>query len=139
MRVILKENNDFFIRFDRGEEVVEGIKKFCEEQEIAAGFFLAIGAVNEIKLSHYDIETKKYNEKHFNQKLEIDHFFGNIAIMSQQIIIHAHGIFSDKNMKCFGGHVKSMRVAATCEIYLKAFKAALERLYSKEIGLNLIK
>lgn len=139
MKLILKENNKYVIRFDRGEEVIEGMEIFCQKRKINAGFFWGLGAAQKVALSHYDVGAKKYSDKIIHQKLEIISLLGNIARMKDQILIHAHGVFSDKNMRALAGHVKKLVVAATCEIFMESLKEKIERQYSQTIGLNLIK
>jgi len=138
MKLILKEKNKYVIRLDRGEEVIEGIEVFCQKHKIRAGFFYCIGAAQKVSLSHYDVNAKKYSDKIIQQKLEIISLLGNVAKMSGQILIHAHGIFSDKNMRALAGHVKKLVVAATCEIFMESLKGKIERRYDQTIGLNLM-
>ncbi len=139
MQLILKEKNEYIIRFDKGEELLAKIKKFCQQQKIKAATFTGLGACQQLVLSHYDVDKKKYSDLKIRQKMEIDNLSGLIAIMKKDTLIHLHGIFSDKGMNVRGGHVKSLVVAATCEVMLSKLNKKLEREYSKKIGLNLLK
>ncbi len=138
METILKEDNKFILRFDKDEEVINGLVSFCNESSITAGFFSGIGACKEVELSSYDVDKKEYFSKSFQEKLEIVSLTGNVAKMEEKTIIHCHGSFSDPNMELIGGHVKKLIVSATCEILLILFDGKIERKYSKDIGLNLL-
>lgn len=138
MKIIFEENKKYILRFDRGEEVLTKLTNFCEEKDIKAGFFNGIGATQKVELAWYDIDAKKYKEKNVSEKLEILNLSGNIAKMEEKTIIHCHGIFGNADMQTCGGHVKSLIVAATCEIFLETFDKKVERKYSEEIGLNLL-
>ncbi|PIP24007.1 MAG: DNA-binding protein [Candidatus Nealsonbacteria bacterium CG_4_10_14_0_2_um_filter_38_17] len=138
MKIILKENNKYIIRFDRNEEIIESLTNFCKEKNIKTGFFWGIGAAKEVDLEHYDIDKKEYSGKLIEEKLEIVDLVGNIAIMEGKIIIHFHGSFANSNLQLIGGHIKKLVIAATCEILLEVFEGKVERKYSEEIGLNLM-
>lgn len=139
MKTILKEKNKYVLRFDRGEEVVSLLKRFCEEENILSASFTGIGAVSQVKLGWYDVENKEYERKEFQEKLEIISLVGNTAKMKGEVIVHVHGSFGTKEFKSIAGHVDEMTVSATCEIVLKKFEGQIEREYNEEIGLNLMK
>ena len=139
MKIILEEKNRYILRFDKKEEVISELLKFCALKKINAGFFSGLGAIQETDLAWYDVDEKTYKEKTFNEKMEILNFIGNIAVMKGKTVIHCHGTFGSKDMETFGGHVKKIVVAATCEILLESFDGKIEREYSNEIGLNLLK
>lgn len=139
MKIILKDNRRYVLRFDKGEELIEGLISFCEAEKIEAGWFFGIGAVSEINVSHYDVDSKKYSDKEYKEKLEIISLLGNIAKMENKTIIHAHASFSNPEMEVVAGHVKKMIVGPTCEIFLIKLDGKIDREYSDEIGLNLMK
>ena len=145
MKIILKDDGKYVLRFDKGEELLEELIKFAEAEKIEAGWFLAIGAVSEITLSHYDLDAQKYSDKDYKEKLEIASLSGNIAKMknkeigAEKVIIHAHGSFSNPKMAVVAGHIKKLVVGPTCEVFLVKLDGKIERAYSDEIGLNLMK
>lgn len=139
MKLALQDNRRYFLRFDRGEEILESLRGFCAERNFKSGYFSAIGAVGKVVLMHYNPDTKKYSEKNFEQKLEIVNLSGNLSWHEEKPYLHAHGVFSDEEMKCFGGHLKETEVAATCEMFLIQTDGELNREFSDEIGLNLLK
>jgi len=139
MKLVLKDNNKYMLRFDRGEEVLACLKEFCAKEGIFAGSFSGLGAAEKITLMHYDIDTKKYSEKTFSEKLEIASLAGNVACKDGEIYLHAHGVFSNPSMAALAGHVKELTVAATCEMTLETFSGKVEREFSEGIGLNLFK
>jgi uncharacterized protein len=138
MKTILHEGNQYVLRFDRGEEVMEALKKFCQQESIDGGFFQGLGACDYLKLSSYDLSTKKYNDHEFNQTLEIANITGNVAIADSDVAIHMHGTFSDDDLRAIAGHVMAMRVAVTCEVHLIKFDQPMMRKLDSEIGLKLL-
>jgi len=139
MKLILKDGNQYVLRCDRREEVIDELKKFCTAKKIKTAQFWAIGAAKEVELAHYDVDKKRYSNKVIRQKLEIDSLIGNIAMMDGKIILHAHGVFSDQTMQAQAGHINRLIVAATCEIFLDILKGKIQRQHDKETGLNLLK
>lgn len=138
MKIILKEKNKYLLRFDPGEEAMEGLKNFCLAEKVRAGWFWGIGTARELTLSFYDIAAKEYRDKSFGGEMEIAGISGNVAERAGETIIHCHGVFSDSEMKSVAGHVKKITILATCEIFFEKFESSLKRQYDEETGLNLL-
>ena len=138
MKVILQDNNEYILSCAKGEEIIQELTRFCEEGSIEAAKFTIIGAINEVELAWYDVHNKKYETKTLKEDLEIAGLFGNIAVMDGNTMVHNHGVFSDRDMKVYGGHVNKAVVAAACEGMLTKLIGKIERKYSEEIGLNLM-
>ncbi len=119
--------------------MVAGLADFCREQEINAGSFTIIGAVSEVVLSYYNIESKKYEDKNIVENLEITGIIGNVAKLNSDVALHMHGTFSDRDMKVVGGHVKKMVVSGTGEVALTIYKGEITREFDEVSGLNLMK
>ena len=138
MKIINKQKDFYFLRFDLGEEAIGGIKEFCRKQKIKSAYFSVIGAVSEVLLSFYNLKTKKYEDKLVKKELEITTATGNITHLRQEIIIHCHGNFSDNKMTVVGGHVKKMVVSGTCEVVFSVMDKKIMRAYDERTGLNLM-
>ncbi len=139
MKLILQDNNQYILRFDRAEEMVQGIADFCRKHEISAGSFTIIGAVSEVTLSYYNLDSKKYEDKNSVENLEITGIIGNVAKLNGDIALHMHGTFSDRDMKVVGGHVKKMIVSGTGEVVLTVHEGEIIREFDESTGLNLMK
>ncbi|MCH7604475.1 DNA-binding protein [Patescibacteria group bacterium] len=137
MKLVLKDNRTYILRIDKGEDVIEEVTKFCNAETIQAGFFRAIGAASEITISWYNVHKKEYTDRHIQEDLEIISVTGNVAMLKGKSYVHAHGCLSNEAMEPVAGHIKQLRVAATCEVVLEALQGTVEREYSEEIGLNL--
>ncbi len=59
--------------------------------------------------------------------------------MKGETYIHLHINICDKELKSFGGHLNSAIVSATCEIIIDSIQGEVDREFSEEIGLNLLK
>lgn len=138
MKMILKDDRRYVLRFDRGEEVITSLQKFAQEENIKAATFSAIGAASEIIISWFDPEGKQYHDHALTKKLEIAALNGNIALLENQPIVHAHGSFSDVELHSRSGHVKKLIVSATCEVSLVVLSGEINRVLDPETGLNLM-
>ncbi len=126
------------IRLERGEKIIETLKNFCSKNKIKCGYFFGLGALGEVELAHYIVETKKYTSKILKQPLEIVNMSGNIATMNNEFYLHCHITLSDEKMKAIAGHLKEGIISATCEIVLVNLSATINRKYDEFTGLNLL-
>lgn len=117
---------------------MQGIKEFCKEHHIEAGFFHVIGAVGEVELAWYDLGAKQYVTALFQEDLEIVSLSGNITKRGDEIVVHNHGVFSNKAMETKGGHVNKVIISGACEITLVRLEGSIERAYDEDTGLNLM-
>jgi uncharacterized protein len=138
MKIILTDKEKIILRFDKGGDVIKELIKFSKKQNITTAHFTGLGACGSVTLSYYDLENKKYLDKTFDEDLEIVSLTGNVAKLKKETVIHAHGVFSDRNYQTVGGHVKELIVSATCEVHLTVLKGKMEREYDKKTGLNLL-
>jgi predicted DNA-binding protein with PD1-like motif len=139
MKVILEDERLLLLRFDKGENVLERLSDFFHEEQLTAALFTAIGAAAEVTLAYYDLVEKAYVDHELKEDLEIVSVTGNIGRMNEKPIIHAHGIFADRELQTYGGHIKKLIVSATCEVTLTILEGEIVRAHDEKTGLNLIK
>ncbi len=138
MKVILRDDHRYILRFDRGEDVIAELKQFALVEKIGVGTFSGIGTTDEIVIAWFDPDEKQYHDHHLTKKLEIVSLNGNITRLDGQPIVHAHGSFSDVELHNRSGHVKKLIVSATCEVSLIAMDGEIERKFDEESGLYLM-
>lgn len=134
-----KLGNKYFLRIDKGEEIVETLKVFCVQNEIKLGQITGLGATNRVTVGLFDPEKKEYHSKEFTGNFEIAPLTGNITTMAGEIYLHLHINICDSEHNSFGGHLNSALVSATFEAIIEKFDGAVEREMDSEIGLNLLK
>ena len=138
MKAIKTDANNYVLRIDPGEELIEQLRLFCEKEKIGGGWFWAIGAAGEVTLSFYNLETREYEDTVLLERLEIASLTGNLAMKKSELIIHAHGSLSSPDLKTYSGHVKKLLISGTCEVLLRAFDVPLTRASDPETGLNIL-
>jgi predicted DNA-binding protein with PD1-like motif len=138
MKVILNEKNYYVLRFDKDEDVIEGLNKFLTDQAISACFFYGIGACLMVDLGYFNIHLKEYRTKPIVDDMEILSFTGNGGMNGGKPALHAHGVFGRNDFTTIGGHVNKLVVSVTCEIFLTKLDGTLERKLNPDFNLNLL-
>lgn len=135
-------HNGFFLVFERGDDLIPTLARFCEDNDIHWAQFQAIGAVEDVEIGYYDLPTRAYRFRAEQGPFEVASMDGNISEMvGEEPVIHAHAVLSrcDDSLECIGGHLRSARVALTLELCLWEVTQPLIRERDDETGLNLIR
>ena len=138
MKIILKDDRRFVLRFDKDEEVIAGLGEFMKTQNIGACAFFGIGAAASVEFGYFNPFLKDYRKKPYVEELEIVSFSGNGSLNNGQPTIHSHGVFAKNDFTTLGGHVFKMAVSITCEIFLIKLDGQMNRGVNPEFNLNLL-
>lgn len=120
-------------------DLLEELNNFCNENNIKAGWVSVIGAVKNIKLGFYDQKKHEYVyldqddiyknnstsesiENVVSKPFEISSCTGNISIKDGKSFLHLHIIVSDREGKCFGGHLMPGTKLFAGEFTIQVFK-----------------
>jgi len=131
---------NWFCVLKKGEELVGSLNEFAKKEQIKGAWVFIIGACDELETGHYNLKTKSYKFKKYNQGLEILNIQGNLSWSGDEPVVHLHGTFAGEDGRSFGGHVKSLRVSATCEVFVHDWFGSdrIERKLDNSIGLKLL-
>jgi len=125
------------IKLEKGEDVLETLNTIVEKENIEAGFFTGIGALNKVKMGIF-IEGK-YEEIVIEDELEIVSLLGNVSLKDGKPFVHAHIIVSKRDGSAFGGHLlPGSIISVTCEVFLIKLKKPIKRGFDEEIKLYLL-
>ena len=133
-----KSVGNYTIILQKDEALIANLEGFCEAHDITAGFFHGLGGVMSVELGYYHLDRKEYEFQKLDEVLEIASLHGNIALKDGEPFVHAHGVFSDAELKTYAGHVKELVVGGTCEIHLQTFDGKWRREKDDATGLSLI-
>ena len=132
-----RENEKYFIKLEKGEEVIKTLTLFCYQNDIKSGIISGIGGANEVTVKFFDIDKKEYVPKDFSAKnFEILSLTGNVSLVEEKPFIHIHAIFGDSEYKIFGGHLSKAVIGITAEIEIRKTEHVLIRKPDSEFGLN---
>ena len=127
----------YFVRMDRGEEILTCLAELCRKEDIRLAQVDALGAVDQAAVSVYDVPTKTFYKKEFNEPMEISSLCGTVTRKGGQPYLHLHVTLCDKNLNAHGGHANALRVSATCEMIIRTLQGDVGRGLNEEIGLNM--
>ena len=128
-----------YVRFDRGEEIVNGLLELCKKDDIKSAIFSGIGGCSEAEIQTFIPETGSFETKKLTGMLELVSLNGNITTDDDENLYHhTHAVFSykDNGKHCvIGGHLKSVTVLYTAEIELRpVIGGIIKRKHDPETG-----
>lgn len=119
----------------KGDDLKKGLTAILKENKITAGIISGIGAVSQARIGYYNSQTKKYEEKTFNENLEVVSLNGNVSIKDGEAFMHMHVVFTDKDLKALGGHLFDA-VVYVFEFCIQSFEGKPHvRKYDDDTGL----
>ncbi|TRO54560.1 DNA-binding protein [Candidatus Bathyarchaeota archaeon] len=132
-------------RFDAGEDLYQNIKQVVVNHAVKAGMFMVIGAVDRAKYGFYHPVKKAYTNLSWEPTsdsslaLEIVNCTGNVALLDDDVVIHAHITFTGECGEIMGGHLlEGCRVNPTAELTLLKAEGVLRRKRNNELNLALL-
>ena len=132
-----KLGDTYFVRLDRGEEVLDRLTALCRKEGITLAQVDGLGAVDEATVCVYDVPTQSFFRKTFAEPMEISSLCGTVTQMNGDVYLHIHATVCDAQLNAHGGHVNSLRVAATCEITVRTLPGTVGRARDEAVGLNI--
>ena len=122
----------------RGISFVDELVKKAKRERIKTARVEAIGGVNKLKIAYFNHRTKKYEERSFNEFLEVTGILGNITMKDGKPFLHAHGTFGRKDASVVGGHILSATIFPLMEVVITQTKNRATRRFDERTGLNVI-
>ena len=132
-----KFGDTYIVRIDRGEEILASLTALSEKEDIRLAQVDGLGAIDHAMVCVYDVPTKTFFRKEFNEPMEISNLCGTVTRKEGKAYLHIHATLCDKELKAHGGHATELRVAATCEIVVRVLPGEVDRKLDENIGLNL--
>jgi uncharacterized protein len=130
--------SDYIVKLEVGDKVHEAIQDFCHKENITTGWITGLGAIKDISLGYYNLTTRKYQFKHYEEIYEVMGLIGNIALIEGKPFLHIHTSISDENNTVSAGHLEYATVAVTLELRITAYKESISRLFEEAVGLKLL-
>ena len=125
--------------FEKGDEVVEQLRAFAKQEQLAAATFTGIGAFSDVTLGFFERERKDYKRIALSEQVELLTLAGDIALKDGGPQVHAHVVVGKADGTAWGGHLLAGDVWPTLELVLVESPAELQRRVDEETGLPLIR
>lgn len=111
-----KFDNHYVVVMHRGEQVMAGLSRLFEAEQLHGGTFWGLGAVDQAELAVYDVPNQKYHKRLVEGVFEVTNLTGTIGMKGQERVVHAHMTIADERLTAIGGHLVEARVSGTMEI-----------------------
>ncbi|NLY21382.1 MAG: DNA-binding protein [Tissierellia bacterium] len=132
---IIEEDKRLIVRLQKGEEIVESLKKIIKEYNLVGGSVVGIGASDDIEVGCYNSATKEFKSTTFNDDYEITSLIGNVSRKDGEPYVHLHINFSDEEMHTRGGHLNRAVISVTCELFIDFIDEEIGRYLDEETGI----
>jgi hypothetical protein len=130
----------FVGRLPHGKDLITSIEDFCKASSIKMATFSVIGAVSSATLGAYDQKQQVYATFTQEGPLEIVSCTGNVSLLDQDPVIHAHVVLGTLEGKTIAGHIFSETILYAGEIDLQELIGTpLKRVHDHTTGLMLWK
>jgi predicted DNA-binding protein with PD1-like motif len=132
------QERTYALIFESGDEAISELQKFCNDYNLSASRFTAIGAFSKVTLGYFDWEKKDYEKIVIDEQVEVLTLAGDVTLHESKPKIHAHVVVGKRDGSAHGGHLLEARVRPTLEVMLVESPAMLRRRMDPESGLPLI-
>ncbi len=145
-----KIGDNYYVRMDRGDEIISNLLEICEKESIPSAVFSGIGGCQSAELQVFIPETGSFETEQLEGMLELVSLNGNVVRDDDgKLFHHTHALFSFKKDgqhglratllpsggRMAGGHLKATTVLYTAEIELRpTVGGAISRKFDPETG-----
>ena len=134
-----KFGETYYVRLDRGDELIACLRAVCQKENILSAVFSGIGGCSDAEVQCFLPEEGTFETTRLCGTLELVSLHGNvISDENDERFFHTHALFSwrdDAGHHTLGGHLKSTTVRYTAEIELRPVTGGtIRRAYDAETG-----
>jgi predicted DNA-binding protein with PD1-like motif len=135
---ILRGEQQHMLRIVRGEEIMDSVQRFAQQEDLQHAVVLGLGAVMDVEIGAYIVEERRYIRKRLEGFYEVTNLTGNLAWVDGAPYLHAHVTLSDHDCQTLGGHLFRAICYATVELTIWPGRGRIERRMDDAIGLKLL-
>lgn len=122
-----------------GEDLIDAVTEIVKKHEIKSGLINIIGALKQFTIGYFNLHTKQYNFKTFNEDVELISCMGNVAYKDGEPMIHLHVTVGKDDFSMLAGHLSQPSIiSVTGEVYIYEIAQKLNRVNDPQFDLSLI-
>jgi len=134
----INEGYGYALGMKRGESLKESLIEFAKRENVQGAYFMAIGAVEKVRLGYYNFSEKTYPFRDYDETYELASLQGNITWYEGTPSVHMHAVLREADGTVIAGHLDDARVAVTLEMFVHLLHGAgITKKLDPEIGLPL--
>ena len=130
-----KSADSYLVRLETDEEIVAAIAHFADDRRVDSAWVSGLGSVHHAVLGYYDRATTEYLRRTVEPDCEIVSLTGNISVKEGKTFAHLHVTLGTRDFLALAGHLFEGRVAATCELVVRALPGMVQRRRDPATGL----
>jgi predicted DNA-binding protein with PD1-like motif len=128
----------YVIILAKGDEVMSGLTDFAKQNKVTAASFTAIGAFSHATVAWFDDARKEFRQIPIQQQVELVSMIGDIALVSDQPVVHTHVSVASSDGTVRSGHVINAFVFPTLALFMTVYPTPLHKESDEATGLKLI-
>ena len=128
----------YLLRLERGEKLPDALADFCRRRKIPAATAEGLGALADVTLGYWNLETRVYERTELPGSWELLSLFADIAEWDGEPFPHVHVVLSGPDCVARGGHLFEGTVSVTAEIRIWTIDHPVRRRRDEAIGLHLL-
>lgn len=128
----------YAVIFEKGDEVMAGLKSFAKQAGLGGAHFTAIGAFSGAMLGYFERDRKAYKRIPIREQVEVLSLVGDVALKNDEPEVHAHVVVGTSEGAARGGHILEATVWPTLEVIVTESPRHLRKVHDDETGLALI-
>ena len=134
-----KVNRVIVAKLEPGDEVLDSMMELVKKHEIKAGLINIIGAFSKFTIGYFDLDTKKYKMRTFEEDVEWLSCMGNITYKEDDPIIHLHTLVGREDYSILGGHLgQPTLISVTGEVFIYEVAEKIRRSKDEKTQLTLL-
>ncbi len=128
----------WLLRVPAGDALPDALVEFCRDRGIRSATAEGLGALADVELGFYDLETRDYDRTTLSGSWELLHLFATVAEWDGDLFAHTHVVLSGADFVARGGHLFRGIVSVTAEIRLWTVDRPLHRRMHDEFRLHFL-
>jgi uncharacterized protein len=133
-----REARTFALVFDRGDDALAELARFCREERVGTGRLSAIGGFSKATLGYFSRTKKLYEPIAVEEQVEALSLQGTLSVMDGKPHAHIHAIVGFRDGSVKGGHLLAADVWPTIEMFVSEYGGELHRVMVTDVGVALI-
>lgn len=132
------DTKTYALIFSAGDEVLSGLLEFAINYHVKSAHFTGIGDAKTSKFGWYDASKKMFKVNQLDSFAEITSMVGDIALLNNNPVVHAHINLATQDGIVHGGHLLEAWVDPTLEVMMTVEPIELYKRLAPESGINVI-
>ena len=121
------------------EDLIDATKDIVNIHNVKSGLINVIGAFKKFTIGYFDLSSKKYNFKTFEEDVELISCMGNVSYKNGDPIIHIHVSVGKDDYNIIGGHLSQPSIISiTGEVFIYEIDKKLNRINEQPFNLSLL-